>query len=267
MTDLGFSAVWLNLISDVYRLGEEVSPRGMPTKELHQHTIVVDMMRPVLTIKQRALNYRFMAAEAYWILTGDDRVEEVSRYNKHMSNFSDDGVRLYGAYGPPFRDQLNYVIHTLISDNDSRRAGLTLWRQNPEPSKDIPCTVSLFWGIRQGAVNAHVFMRSNDVWLGTPYDVFSFSMMSYLVCAWFNELNPLPWALKPGKLYLTAASSHLYQTMSKGVEELLAGGSLATYSNESPEELWKSTQKLLTTLQELRETKPGHPLRWWEVKP
>ena len=198
--------VWKSTITGILLWGEGVSPRGKPTKELAQHTITVDMRHPVLTIKDRRLNYRFMAAEAFWILSGDDTVDGIALWNSRIAEFSDDGERFFGAYGPKIVSQLDYVINKLISDRDSRQAGLTIWRECPPPTKDVPCTIAAFANIRGGKVNIHVFMRSSDAWLGMPYDVFNFSMFGHLICA---HLNNRGMEVEPGALYLTAASTEL----------------------------------------------------------
>ena len=256
-----FSHSWLALMGSILTNGDEVSPRGKVTMELPQQTIVVPMSQPVLAVPKRQINYRFMAAEAYWILTGDDRVETIAPWNKHISNFSDDGVKFFGAYGPKVMDQLPYVVDTLRKDLTSRQAGLTIWREKPQATKDVPCTVAIFFGVRNGGVNVHVFMRSNDVWLGTPYDVFNFSMLGHLVCGLLNRR--LGESLIPDYLHLTAASSHLYETNWESARECLDKGEYLHF-NEVPDNLYQDPEALLETLRLLRDTKPGDDLRWWE---
>ena len=255
-----FSHAWLEALQDILTCGNDVAPRDQPTKEILQRTMQINMRKPVLMIPTRKLSYQFMAAEAYWILTGDDRVETISPYNKRIADFSDDGKTFFGAYGPKIRGQLDYVVEKLLQDSSSRQAGLTIWRENPPPTKDIPCTIAVFFNIRDGKLNCHNFMRSSDIWLGIPYDVFNFSMLSHLVCA---SLNSKGCAVTPGTLYLTAASSHLYERNFEAAHECL--GSLPTNQNETPEILYGSTDTALNWLRALRDTKPGDVLRWWEV--
>jgi thymidylate synthase len=273
---------WPALLRDVLAHGREVSPRGRRTREIPQHTIAVDMRRPVLLTPERKLSYQFMAAEAYWILTGDDRVETIAPWNKNIGQFSDDGVKYFGAYGPKVLDQLDYVVAKLIEDPSSRQAGLTIWREKPPKTKDVPCTVAMFFSIREPHVlgldalrlEANVFMRSNDVWLGTPYDVFNFSMVGHLVCARLNAALDKPdgRTIEPGALRLTAASSHIYETHwaeAKAIVESTWAGNLVTGKRapepQTPDALFEDASALRHTLRELRDSKPGHDLRWWEV--
>lgn len=256
------NTAWIKALSTILNAGVPVEPRGKKTVEVPQRTDVVRMRHPVVVNRKRALNYRFMAAEAYWILSGSNVLSELTRYNPKMAEFSDDGVTLFGAYGPPIQAQLDYVVSTLLNDEMSRQAVLTIWRQRPAPTKDVPCTVAMSFMIRDGELNAHVFMRSNDVWLGWPYDVFSFSMVAHLVCCRLNAVRATK-PIEPGNLYLTAASSHLYQEHWTGARVCLDNT-----TNDpilpTPPELYLDEGKLMNYLFALRETQPGNSARWWE---
>lgn len=262
-----FPCAWLDLLDDILEGGKVVSPRGKLTVELPQCTIGVDMRKPVLTIPERKLNYQFMAAEAYWILSGDNTVNGIAPWNKNISQFSDDGKVFYGAYGPVIQDQLGYVVSKLAEDPSSRQAGLTIWRPNPPETKDVPCTVSMFFNIRDDYLNCHTFMRSSDAWLGVPYDVFNFSMLSHLVCARLNEDQNAARELIPGTLYLTAASSHLYEPHFEEARKMtdLYAEDMAPEQPATPKCLYSSEVALMAQLKALRDTKPGDSLRWWEL--
>lgn len=259
---LDLSADWVRTLREILDFGVPVSPRGQPTLELPQRTSVVNMRRPVLTVPDRRLNYRFMAAEAYWILTGDDRVDGIAPWNPNIAQFSDDGRVFFGAYGPKVVGQLGYVVKKLIADRDTRQAGLTIWRENPPETKDVPCTVAMFFSVRESVLNVHVFMRSNDVWLGFPYDVFNFSMIGHYVCAMLNDGGT---RVVPGALFLTAASSHLYEAHFDAAKSILASHTKRPMQPATPTKLFNDPAELMRTLKMLRDTKPGDRLRWWEV--
>lgn len=261
-----FSTVWLQALEDLLTNGTPIAPRGKLTAELPSRQIVVDMRRPVLMVPARKLSYQFMAAEAYWILDADQRVATIAPYNKRIAEFSDDGETFFGAYGPRIASQLQYVVQALEKDPHTRQAVLTIWRPNPPQSKDIPCTVAVAFSIREDQLHAHVFMRSSDIWLGVPYDVFNFSMLSHLVCGLLNAMNPNPKAtpITPGKLYLTAASSHLYEVNWAAAQQCLEADWLGQLS--TPVELYSEPGALMETLAKLRTSSPGDQLRWWEAR-
>jgi len=259
--------VWLSTVNEVLYQGLLTKPRGQLTREVPHRTTIVDMRYPVLTIPERKLSYRFMAAEAYWILSGDDRVETIAPYNKNISQFSDDGKTFYGAYGPKIRDQLRYVVEKLKADPDTRQAGLTIWRENPIETKDVPCTIAIWFQRRHNKLITHVFMRSSDVWLGLPYDTFNFSMLSHLVCGHMNQELKLAEEgslITPGALYLTAASCHLYQRDWLGAKRCLEATALKQTCEPTPDTWFMDPRMLMQDLAELRLTKRGDAARWWE---
>lgn len=257
-----FSEVWLSLLESLLQRGFVVSPRGKMTKELPQQTIIVDMRRPVLTVSERKLSYKFMAAEAYWILSGDDKVATIAPYNGRIADFSDDGVKFFGAYGPKIISQLPFILAKLRADPMSRQAGLTIWRESPPVTKDVPCTVSMFFSVRDGKLNNHVFMRSSDAWLGVPYDVFNFSMVAHFICSLLNQSREHD-PYEPGTLYLTMASSHIYQENFESALNCLKTTSYGT-QQLTPKLLWMDPIQGLDWLREIRESKPGSYHRWWE---
>jgi thymidylate synthase len=214
---------WLSLLEQIINNGAIQSPRGLKTKEIIGCQTSFDMETPVVTIKNRQLGYRFLAAEAWWILRGSNRLDEIKPYSKMIEKFSDDGLTFKGAYGPKVMDQIPYVAETLIKDPSSRQAVMTIWRERPGPTKDVPCTVSAQWFIRyEGNVDrlhCVLNMRSSDAWLGVPYDWFNFSMISAFLIAYIQDAkvnaDPLLKSclppLKLGEMFFNAGSQHLYE--------------------------------------------------------
>lgn len=217
------TAVWLSQCYDILREGKKVVPRGQPTLELRTSTVCVDMNYPLVMCAARKLNYSFAAAEALWMMSGDNRVETIAPYNPNISQFSDDGVIFNGAYGPRIQSQMDFVITKLEEDRDTRQAVLTIWEPRPAPSKDTPCTVAMDFMIRDDELHCAVFMRSSDVWLGLPYDIFNFSMITTrLACQWNRSGMFEPVAL--GELTITAASSHAYERDHDRIRECISEG-------------------------------------------
>lgn len=211
--------VWINSLCSVLSHGREVFPRGMLTKELLGHQTVIDMRNPILNIPCRNLNYRFLYGEAWWILSGSNRVSDIAMYMNAISKFSDDGIVFNGAYGPPVSDQIGYVVQNLKDDESSRQALLSIWRPNPRPSKDIPCTVALQFFIRGHKLYCNATMRSSDLWLGWVYDVFNFSMISSWILIALRDHYP---ELQLGDLILTTGSRHLYSNDFNKADEIVA---------------------------------------------
>lgn len=269
---------WVIELLGVLESGNDVAPRGQVTKELLQQTSVIDMRRPVITLPERKLSTKFLGGEAYWILSGDNRVETIAPYNKNIVNYSDDGQTFFGAYGPRIMPQLDYVVDKLKSDSDTRQAVLTIWRENPPETKDVPCTVAVNFMIRDHKLNCHVYMRSNDLWLGFPYDVFNFSMLSHLVCCRLNAfvVENGGAIIEPGTLYHTASSRHIYEQHFEQVRQLVGQytkqydiatavtNKLMTLgTDETPPEMYISEVHLMHVLDSLRKDGKSSEYKWW----
>lgn len=185
--------------------GALTHPRGFTCWELSPCTVNITFPNfNVLINPIRKASRTFMAAELIWILTGSDQVDMISFYNSRISKFSDDGKVFFGAYGPKVVAQLKYVIDTLVKDQWSRQAIINIWRENPAPTKDVPCTISLHFIQRPiGYLNLVVYMRSQDLWLGFPYDVHNFTSLQNIVASMLN--------IKLGTFTLIQGSLHLYQ--------------------------------------------------------
>lgn len=209
---------WVRDLQHIFKNGHRVSPRGMLVYEVLGYGSIINMNDPIIANPLRKLGYKFMAAEAAWILGGDDRVETIAPYSKAISQFSDDGDRFFGAYGPKVHQQLAYAVGALRDDNDSRQAVINIWRENPGQSKDIPCTLSLQFMIRRGKLNCFATMRSSDLWLGHPYDIFNFSAASFLILL---LLRAEGLELELGDLYLMAGSKHLYAKNIEDVSDII----------------------------------------------
>lgn len=250
---------WQAQLKLILSQGEPIAPRGRKTLELPQATVSFDMRHPVVTVSARKLHVPFLGGEAYWILSGDDTVAGIERYNRHIANFSDDGQTFFGAYGPKIVAQLPYVVEKLREDPMSRQAGLTLWRESPPKTKDVPCTIAMFFNIRQGRLNAHIFMRSSDAWLGLPYDAFNFTMVACEVLWRLNQDRLLD--LTPGTQHLTAASSHLYRE--HWADALTSSSESVPGSRELPPVYSRGAGPLLTFLDDLRRSKKGDAVRWF----
>ncbi|MGJ5019644.1 thymidylate synthase [Bradyrhizobium oligotrophicum] len=154
--------------------------------------------------------------ELMWYLSGSNSLEFIKYYIPHYDEFSDDGTTLNGAYGPRIfsserllidnlpKDEWQRTIDTLKQRNGTRNAIIQIFSNSDAArnSKDIPCTCTLQFVLRNQRVHLHVHMRSNDAFLGLPHDIFSFTMLQELAA---RELGS-----GLGHYFHSVASLHLY---------------------------------------------------------
>jgi thymidylate synthase len=216
-------SIYADTVDDLYvetlrhlmRWGDETHPRGFLCKELSPCTLILNHPQVnILTNPSRKASQRFMAAELLWILMGRNDVAMISHYLPKMKDYSDDGVTFFGAYGPKIMPQLPYVIRTLQVDPWSRQAILTIWRESPPATKDPPCTISMqFIGRPLDRLNLIVYMRSQDVWLGLPYDIHNFTCIQLLAASILG--------IKAGKLTIIQGSLHAYERDFEKIREAI----------------------------------------------
>lgn len=168
----------------------------------------------------RRLNPSYAAAEFLWYLSGSNKISLIESYAPQYKRFTEDGVTAWGSYGYRWNhdssfvqeclknnDKFNFDIDnfmktdTLLSpisqlqavawllkkDPNIRQAVITMWNAGDlihallADKKDLPCTMCLNFLVREGKLNLTATMRSNDIWLGFPYDIWCFTNIQILL--------------------------------------------------------------------------------------
>lgn len=200
------------------------APRGKTVYESLAQTVeLTDPRNRLIRSVARKVNYGFAVGELCWYLNGAEDLETMQYYNRRMESFSDDGMTLRSAYGARIFNsvgdqpsQHEMVISELLKDPDSRRAVIhinapdDLLTATTVGTKDVPCTLSLQFFIRNRMLELHTTMRSNDIIWGFPYDVFSFTSIQEVMLLLLKEQGAQVDDL--GSYYHTAGSLHLYET-------------------------------------------------------
>ena len=172
---------WYNQLA--MQNGSSASRDGAVTGELINAITVIDDPKDNLVTSQiRKLSHKYAIGELLWYLSGSNKLDAIANYSKAWNKLSDDGETVNSAYGHRIFekfgfDQWEHVKGLLKADPNSRQAVIHIKEPNPEKTKDLPCTVALQYFIRDGKLYATTYMRSNDIWLGFPYDVFTFTCL------------------------------------------------------------------------------------------
>lgn len=181
-----------------------IESRNGPMKEIVGYSTTIDMRHNWLWDEVRGAKSWYAAAELLWYLSATCDASMITHYAPSYVNYTEEGMA-YGAYGPRIMPYLPAIIADLQRKN-SRQTVCTIWEPqdlgNIGQTRDLPCTLSLQWILRD-ALDVIVTMRSNDVWLGMPYDIYCFGEMSKLLAAHLG--------VKPGMIYHRVGSLHLYE--------------------------------------------------------
>lgn len=199
--------------------GAHVSPRGLPTLEVSPgYLVLTDPRDRLLSIPGRAINPAFTVAEAVWVLSGSND-PWIFLFNSKLREYTDNGV-LQGAYGPRIRrwqgriDQLDEVRKLLVKEPMSRQAVIQIFDPaiDYQGFRDVACTLGHHFLLRDGYLHMFTTMRSQDVWLGLPYDIFTNTLLQEMLAGWVGA--------KPGNYYHKVDSLHLYVRDKSAAERL-----------------------------------------------
>lgn len=216
---------YVDLVNRVRFDGVKRSPRGLDTYDLGPTTIVLESPFDALPLGVgRRLNAAIGAAEAVQLTSAHADHTLLPRISPTFVQFLEPESHLFhGAYGDRITDQISHVVRKLSIDPDTRQAVVTLWNpalDNVYHARDFPCTVALNFAIVNDKLELRTLMRSNDVWLGYPYDIFQFTQLQLSVARAL--------ACAPGTYTHTAWSLHMYATDADKLR------TLAHYKTESP---------------------------------
>lgn len=170
---------------------------------------VFQLTNPLARLSRSAQRGQFFGAlgEFSWYLAGSQDLDHIQYYIKKYSDFIGVGSGGYGPrlFGPAPNNRVETVIEILREKGTTRKAVIQVLtnddlRGNP---LDVPCTCTLQFLVRNNSVELITYMRSNDVMLGMPFDVFSFTMIQELVA---RSLG-----MKLGPYTHMVGSLHLYE--------------------------------------------------------
>lgn len=181
---------WYELITKDSSLAE--SRDGAVVGEiLNAVTIIEDPTRCILKSPIRKLPMRYMIGELLWYLSGNSSLDAIRLYTDAWNRMSDDGKYVNSNYGNRIQlatceysgeifDQMEMIRQMLIKDPASRQAVIHIKQARnllKYPTKDVNCTVCLQFFIREEKLYMTTYMRSNDLWMGFPNDIFQFTAM------------------------------------------------------------------------------------------
>lgn len=174
-------------------------------------TVIKDPTRCIMKNEIRKMPMRYAVGELLWYLSGNNKLSAIKKFTKAWDRMSDDGEHVNSNYGYCLMhkfgfNQIEQALIQLRDNPNSRQVVLHIKEARDliaNPTKDLNCTVCLQLFIREGKLYMTTYMRSNDLWMGFPYDVFQFTCLQILLAM---ELD-----VELGTYTHVAGSLHLYE--------------------------------------------------------
>ncbi len=190
--------------------------RDGDTNELLHAAFSIRYPRQRWVVSRRPpMNPAFAIAEIVWILRGRQDSAFLNFWNPQLPRFSGAGPQYDGAYGYRLRhqfatDQIDRAYSALRSAPDSRQVVLQIWDPKTDlpdtlgmpASPDVPCNICSLLKVREGRLEWTQILRSNDLFLGVPYNFVQFTSLQEILAGWLD--------LEPGNYVQFSDSLHLY---------------------------------------------------------
>jgi thymidylate synthase len=167
---------------------------------------------PLVTTKR--VHLPSVVHELLWFLRGDTNVRYlhehgVSIWDEWADENGDLGPvygrqwRAWGAAGGQTIDQLSVVIDTLKRNPDSRRMLVSAWNVGElDDMALLPCHALFQFHVANGKLSCQLYQRSADVFLGVPFNIASYALLTHLVAQQCD--------LAVGDFVWTGGDCHLY---------------------------------------------------------
>lgn len=146
---------------------------------------------PLLTTKK--VHLKSVIYELLWFLKGDTNIKYLKDHGVSIwDEWADERGELGPIYSKQWRswttsdkktvDQISQVIHLLKTNPESRRIIVSSWNVGDIEKMALPPCHCLFQFYAQnGKLSCQLYQRSADVFLGVPFNIASYSLLTLMV--------------------------------------------------------------------------------------
>lgn len=188
---------------------------------------------PLVTTKK--VHLKSIIHELLWFIRGDTNIAYLKENGVSIwDEWADENGELGPVYGKQWRswegpngetvDQLQLLLDEIKRNPDSRRLVLSAWnpvvlpdvafspKENAAAGKQAlpPCHCLFQFYVADGKLSCQLYQRSGDVFLGVPFNIASYSLLTLMVAQVCG--------LQPGDFIHTFGDVHIYLNHMEQVE-------------------------------------------------
>lgn len=177
------------------RYSHDVNVKNKPTSELTLYSKCVQFTveNPRFCCFKNPIrqpSFKVGMKEGMMLFSNSNNVDYVPWYRP----FSRDGKTSYSMYGQFINPKIDNIISKLKANHNTRQCVFTIYNMDinvwDNDVTDVPCTLMGIFDIRKETngyfLDLTIMMRSNDLYLGTPYNMMMFSYLQQVIA---NELG------------------------------------------------------------------------------
>ena len=206
---------YLDLLNRILTEGVEKTDRtGTGTISVFGNQMRFNLQEgfPLLTTKK--LHLKSIIYELLWFLKADTNALYLQEHGVRIWNeWADPDGNLGHIYGYQWRswpdykgghiDQITQVIDQIKNNPDSRRMIVSAWNVADIENMNLPpCHILFQFYVANGKLSCLLYQRSADTFLGVPFNIASYSLLTMMVAQVCN--------LQPGDFVYTTGDTHIY---------------------------------------------------------
>ena len=206
---------YLDLLQKILAEGSHKSDRtGTGTRSLFGHQLRFDLAEGFPCVTTKKLHLRSIIVELLWFLRGDTNIAFLREHGVSIwDEWADEKGDLGPVYGQQWRswptpdggkvDQIAGLVDQIRETPDSRRLIVSAWNvAEIENMALAPCHCLFQYYVADGKLSCHLYQRSADVFLGVPFNIASYSLLTLMLAQVCD--------LEPGEFIHSFGDVHLY---------------------------------------------------------
>lgn len=195
---------------------------GTGTTSCFGYQMRFDLQKGFPLVTTKKLHLKSIIYELLWFLKGETNIAYLKEHGvKIWDEWADANGDLGPVYGKQWRswegangktyDQVADVIKQIKNNPDSRRMIISAWNVAELPEMALmPCHTIFQFYVADGKLSCQLYQRSADVFLGVPFNIASYALLTLMVAQVCN--------LQPGDFIHSFGDVHIYNNHMEQVQ-------------------------------------------------